>query len=458
MLKVWRDLSWTTGSLIGARALAFIATIIVARTLPATEFAVYLVFVALAVIAITLADGGFFPLVTRLASRHADVAVFGFARLADRARAPLWGAALVLSVVIALSGMRHAALVPLLAVAAIAQAQMETLSGDLWAHNQFRAAALLRLAAGVLAVIGAGVLPLVEPTALGAMIVFAASRAIPVTALRGLYPRSPSAFRKAVTWRRSLPFGLTTVITAAYVQSDVVLLAAFGTSAVDLGTYGLGYSVLVGLQLIPSSISATLFPRIARTNANRAGEIFQGGLLVSYVVAAGLLALVLLDLSVLFLVFGSTYAEGADQIRLLLLVLLPLAISQMGIAALQARNRPRATLFIALATMVVNLSLHVVLIGALGVRGAVLSTLAAELFSAAAVLTVVNRVGLGDFRGAACVLVLPSIAVGLSDAPSWTLSLAIGLSLFGLWATNGLGLRAQVNHAVQTIRPQSQLP
>jgi O-antigen/teichoic acid export membrane protein len=348
--------------------------------------------------------------------------------------------------------MPNGALLPLGAVAAIAQAQMETLCGDLWGHDRFRAAAILRLAAGGLAVGGAAVLSFLGPTALGAMLVFATSRALPVTMLRAIYPASPRAFRRAVSWRSSLPFGLTAFINGAYVQSDLLILAAFGTAAADLGTYGLGYNVLVGLQVIPASISATLFPRIARSDATGASDSLRRGLLLSYAVAAGVSALMLLDLKGAFQLFGSTYADGVEQIRPLLLVLLPLAISQVGTAALQARNQAAATLRIAVATLIVNVCLNLILIGPFGVRGAVLATTAAELFSVAAILTVLNHSGFGDFRAAACLLLLPIVGAGLSQLPSWIVGVSILTTLLALWGVNGLGIRTQTQGLVDALK------
>ncbi len=96
----------------------------------------------------------------------------------------MWGCVLILGFAGGLLGLAdHWALLLLAIAAAIGQAQLDTMSGELRALGRYRLAALREASSGGVALCGAAVLLLAGGSATGAMLVFAGARVLACTRL-----------------------------------------------------------------------------------------------------------------------------------------------------------------------------------------------------------------------------------------------------------------------------------
>jgi len=389
-----------------ARALGSVTLVVLARGLEPQEFATYLVVATAAILAIPVADGGFFALVFRQAAR-ADYALFALSRTADRIRTPIWMLLVGVPAILAAFGVSYAALLSIALAGAIAHAQSESMLAELQAKEMYREAAAMRILAGATGAAGAAVVTAISPTAASAVLGFTVARVVPVFVYR-LRFRQPEQHQRArinLSYRNALPFGATALVTVAYVRSDVLLLASFGAPAAVVGGYGATYSLLLALQLIPSAILTAAYPRISAVGSADAPSLVAATTAVTVAASAVGCAACLLFTEQALGMFGSLYAEQADTLRPLIAAAMVIALGQVLIASLQARDGERYALRVVGAAFVVNVALNVTLIPKLGVTGAIVATLAAEsvvVVAAARYLQLVRRI---DVRGATVVMI-----------------------------------------------------
>ncbi len=420
-----RNLAWTAIALVGSKGTTFLATILIARAISPQQFGDYIVMVAVAAILIPVLDAGFSGSVTRAASRRVGLPLLSFTSTAARMRLPTWGCALVLGVGAGLLGLvGHWELLVLAIVAAIGQTQLDTMSGEFRAVGRYRMAALREAASGGMAISGAAVLLLVGGNATGAMLVFAVARVLPALAFLPMIPRARAGIRSDIPWRAGLTMGLTGILIALYVRSDVLLLSSLKVDPATIARYGIIYSLVIAFQIIPTAITNTVFPRLASGSDEQARNLALKGMSLSYLSSALLCAVCFLAPGLVLAPFGKGYAQHASQVLPLLLIILPISLSQVAAATLQARNHESLLLRLVVIVAVLNIGLNVVLIPVLGVKGAIIATMSGELCAAALTLTAMRRLQLG------------SLALGY--VPAVAIVLMLGLTVSGPLLALGL--------------------
>jgi O-antigen/teichoic acid export membrane protein len=439
--RTGRNLAWTTIALLGSKGAMFASLIIIARAISPGQFGIYVVTVAMASILMPVLDGGFVNSVTRAASRRGDVPALSFTATAARMRLPLWGCVLLAGFVGGLLGLaEHWVLILLAIVAAIGQAQLDTTSGELRALGRYRLAALREASSGAVALCGAVVLLLAGGNATGAMAVFAAARVLPALVLLPMIPSSRAAIRRDIPWRAGLTMGLTGILIALYVRSDMLLLSGFRVDASTIALYGIAYNLVIAFQIIPTAITTTIFPRMASGTTEGARQLAAKGMSLSYLSSALLCMLCFLAPRLVFAPFGSAYADHATQVLPLLLILLPISLSQVATAALQASNREVLMLRLVAIVATVNIGLNVLLIPALGVNGALVATMAGELCAGILTLIIMRRAGLGS-RGLGYLPVVALVFVlSMTTSAPALVSLALLGSGFVLWRAGVLSV------------------
>lgn len=380
------------------RGVAFLTTLLTARFLGVNEFAAFVVQQSVVIVMIPALEFGFTPLVTRVASAEKEESRFGgLSGEANRARAPIWTAALAVSSAVYLARPGEMSLLLLLGVlGATAQAAQNTLAGELVGRREFGLSAALRLTSPALAVTGTVVIVRSAGTAEAAAAVFAGCRVLPVVVIeawlwarRARLPHVRSR-HESLQLRRGLPFVASVLCMNIYMRSDVILLAAFGVSDSLVATYGLVYQFVNALQIIPASLSATVFPRIVTASVTAARRLIRIAATGSFAVACVSALLFFALAEPLMGLFGPEYAAAADEVRPLIFVLLPMSISQVVLEAAQARGLETAGFRALVAALIINLSLHCLLIPTLGVPGAITSTFVTETVVAVAVLGILR--------------------------------------------------------------------
>jgi O-antigen/teichoic acid export membrane protein len=444
--RVFRDLGSTTGSVVLVRALGFLNLVVLARVLSPPEFGQYVVFVAFAVVLVPFADGGFFPLVTRAAADR-RWAPFTFSARADRLRLPLWGAAIAASAGAAAFG--HAGVLPMFALlGAIGQAQTDCMAGELQGLGRYTRAAVLRVCNSLVALAGVAVVA-ADPTPETAMAVFAGSRLIPVAIVRCATRLRRSAERPAqlpLSRRAAIPFALYAAITVLYVRSDVLLLGLLGVDPAQVGAYGAVYNVVIAVQLIPSALLATVYPRLVTAPADRVPQLVGMALAAGFSITTVCVALALVDPALVMQVFGRFYAETATGVAPLLGIAIPIAVSQVLTSALQARGREGSTWRLAIPALVANVGLNLILIPGFGVRGALIATSCSEALLAMWLAVYAWKVEMIDVRllaGLSSLSVLVAVTV---TGPAAAVALLAIVAL--AWAADAFKARVAVLRAL----------
>jgi O-antigen/teichoic acid export membrane protein len=438
-----RDAGWASASLMANRLLAFVAVVVVARLLPVDEFAAYLVAVAASTILVPLMDAGLWPVVARTASRDATAPRFRFTAEADRLRAPIWLVAIVISLLGSIGQVwPNSELGLLVVLAAIGQAELDTLSGELFGRGRFLSASALRIPPGFIGLAGAAALPWLGLSAVAAMAVFAASRVVPAVVMRLFVPLRIGA--RSIRLGPGLIFAATNLLTLLYINSDLLLLSAFGIAAAGVAVYGAAYRVVAGLQSVPGGIAMAIYPRAATAASGEAVAWRTAqAVALSLYISAALLAVIFLDLGLAFSIFGDSYAASVSQVRPLLLTILPFAVSLTYLSALQARDRERIGLALVGSTAFVNLLVNLVLIPQLGIDGALIATTTAEwIFAITSIL--VGRYVFGARPGGSIVLcgALVPVLLSFSSASGPLVSLSLVVWLAAMWWTDALGARS----------------
>ena len=440
--RTGRNLGWTTIALLGSKGAMLLSTVLIARAISPSQFGDYIVAVAMAALLMPVLDAGFFSSVTRAASRRGDVPALSFTATAARMRLPLWGGTLALGVLGGVLGVTgHMTLVLLAILSAIGQAQLDTMSGELRALGRYRLAAGREASSGCVAIVGSLTLLVLGGNDVDAMAVFAAARVIPALIFLPLIPIARPDIKHDIPWRIGLTMGITGILIALYVRSDMLLLSWFRIDPTTVARYGVAYSLVIAFQLVPIAISTTIFPQMASGTTDDARALAAKGLSLSFLVSAVLCAVCFLSPRLVFAPFGSAYTEHASQVAPLLLIILPISLSQVATTTLQARNRENLMLRFVATIAAVNIGLNFILIPILGVKGALIATMSGELCAAVLTLIALQRFKLGSAPLAFLPAVTLVLILGIVVAWPVTVSIALIASGLVLWRANVLSVR-----------------
>jgi O-antigen/teichoic acid export membrane protein len=279
----------------------------------------------------------------------------------------------------------------LLAVAALANAFVDHFGAILRGYERFRAeASLSGFRALVTTVAGLGVLTLghsLSSLCVGLAIAGLVSGGYGTVLVRRFVRGAGAPGRRVdgalarVALRESLPIWFAGIVSVLYFKVDTLFLRFFAGDA-ELGAYGAAYKFFEGSMILPSVLIAVAFPRLARAYGNpheqrgleqRIGALLLGlGLLAGGVCWSERFVLVRL-------VFGAGFDRASAPLSILAFGL-PLLFLNFGLTHfLLARDRARATLWLAVMMLGLNVGLDIALIPRLGGVGAAGATVVSEL-------------------------------------------------------------------------------
>ena len=184
------------------------------------------------------------------------------------------------------------------------------------------------------------------------------------------------------TLREVRPFGLGLIVNHIASRLDVVLLG-FILGAAAAGVYNVAYRIVFLSLFMPSLASLALFPVISRLAGNAPSQLrslyhqsLQASTLAGLPAAAGLclIASDLIDLS-----FGADFADSALILRWLSWLLLLSCWRNIIAIFLTASDRQSERLRCEWAAALINVIGNGLLIPAVGIIGAALTTLGAEM-------------------------------------------------------------------------------
>lgn len=408
---------------------AFAAGVVLARAMSPTDYGQYLTWMTAALLATPVLDAGFTALVFRRAS---EGRFRGLALRATRQRLGYWSAAVVGGVIVALLAGPEAALVVALAgVIAASQAHLDTMVAELEGTGRFGPAARLRGILGFAFLLAALLASTLHTAALGALTALALSRVV-VAAIASVGDPGP-VFLGRLPWRDAAVLGTSAIVTLIYVQSDIVLLAWLGVPQSEVAVYAVGYTFLIGLQLLPGSVGGALFPRVVARGLSSPKFVRALGLVS--LLTATTVTIMALNGPLLFQIFGSHYRREFEIGLPVIMLIVPVGLNMMLASSLVARRREHPLLLASLLGVVINVGLNLVLIPRFGTQGALSATAAAET----ALLLVLSR--LARAEGAARALdfgvvgptLLISVALLFSVSTGWrTLACALASCCFAV--------------------------
>jgi O-antigen/teichoic acid export membrane protein len=301
--------------------------------------------------------------------------------------------------------------------------------------------------AALLAVVAAdlGFAAVVASTAVGAAAALAVTLA---------FARARPAAELAV-WRElavaAIPLGLTLAVAEIYFRADTFILA-LSRPAADVGHYSLAYRLYELLALLPAMVMASVYPLLSRqlvTDRAAAAQTLRATARAFFTLGVPLAAGGLVIAPELArLAGGDEFAAAADPLRLLLIAAALAYLSGLFGFALIAGGQERATLWLSLTALVVNLALNVALVPAHGATAAAAIAVGSEaLLLAGGWLLLRRRLALRPTVDRAWAVVF---AAGVMAAAIWplrerspALTVPLGAAAYGaaLWALGGIDRR-----------------
>ncbi len=209
---------------------------------------------------------------------------------------------------------------------------------------------------------------------------------------------SPQFTRAFGLWRiirESIPFSLSDLLAAIYLQADVTLLSLLLGNGRSVGLYATALSLVNALFVIPSSGYAVMMPALTRYHLEEK-EDFRGkvtkillGFMVSGMVLG--LALGISGRYVTALVLGESYQITGELLMIFSPILFLKSISFGAAAFLVAVEWQRNRVVVQLASACTNIILNLLIIPRLGIWGAATVYLTSELVLAIGYVTLTAR-------------------------------------------------------------------
>lgn len=249
--------------------------------------------------------------------------------------------------------------------------------------------------------------------------------------------------------RHSIPFSLTSAVQSIYSRVNILLLGQMA-SASTVGLYSAAYRPIAMLVYLGSSVSATLFPVMVRSDGSKSRVIFGETVRLLGIIGPPT-AIVFTSLSrpLLVLIYGEAYASADILLTLLVWATVVLWLYvPLGIA-LQARGREREWLIGPLVALCVNIVGNSYAISRWGAVGAAAVTVFSELtLLGIGILMCRKFLGIKPDTRATCVILIATLSavftlfVFLGPAGPWV-ALLSSLSVYAaIVGYSGLATRA----------------
>jgi O-antigen/teichoic acid export membrane protein len=304
---------------------------------------------------------------------------------------------------------------------------------------------LVGLYAGGLAGLGFGLLA-------GAVLGAAGAGAVALAKYEGATLGREAWGRVGWLLRRSLPVGAGVTLSILYYRVDLFLLDAFAGSTI-VGIYAGAYRIFESSQLLPAVCMTVLFPRLAATAREPAGEVLRAKALAG-LASVGLVVAIagwVVARPLVSILYGDGYAAAVAPLVVLFCAAPLMYANYLLTQDLVSRGRPGryATIAaLALAFNVVANCLAIPRYGALGAAAITVGTEAVVFVGCAASLWGAWLLEPGHVETAATWLA----AAALASLPFETDRLAIGVAGFTVTISEALVVAAVVAAVVALAR------
>jgi O-antigen/teichoic acid export membrane protein len=443
-----------TGGLLAARALQAVAQaaalVLIARDLRPAAYGLFALVVSLRLMTAIVADFGILQILTsRLVGGDEDRAELLATSLGLRL-ALAAGAAVVLvalGFIASDSGSVHAGCL-VAALSLFPQAIFVGVQALAQSELQLGRVAVAIVASGITAVATAAlVLGFTHSVPLLALMLVTSNVAAAVVGWM-LTPRGRVGLSVRVdraAWLRLLrdaaPVGIAIGLTTLYFNIDMLLLARLSTTE-QLGLYDSVYRYMQVGVIVPSVLVSASYAVVAAAldDQARSRAVLRRVLAITTLIAPlGLLLVAVSPGAIVTFLYGDAYRPAAPALRILGGALAVGILSGVLAPMLVAAGERRRSFHVAIAGLVANIAMNLVLIPPYGARGAAWATLGTDVVVAAYAYGLLRRRFQAGLFSPALFAVIGACAVGLatglavSDAP-FPLAILAAVGAYGVTA------------------------
>lgn len=235
-------------------------------------------------------------------------------------------------------------------------------------------------------------------------------------------------------YKKLLGFGLPVMIAGiggvVMLYIDTLMITGY-RSLEEVGIYNAIVPTVMMLLFFGKSISAVIQPMIAEMKAKKEEFTIAHSLLIlekyaALIIVPAAIVMMMLSKTILKLLFGESFATGANAMMILAASMIPLAIYTIHASYFSALGKPAIATKILLIAAVVNIIINVLLIPWMGIIGASIASFIA--YSLAAILSTISIRKIVDVRTLSSIIAWVKIAVAgfLMFSVAWFVSLVIG--------------------------------
>lgn len=200
------------------------------------------------------------------------------------------------------------------------------------------------------------------------------------------------------------PFGLMGIMGAIMLNTDIIMLGWLRT-AEEVGYYAAAQKPIQLLYVLPTLLATSIFPVLARkakSSPEEAKTILEKSVALVILFAIPIVILgILLAHPIMNILFGPEYAPGIKTFQILMITIAIVYPSTLLGNAIFAYDRQKYFLVFVAAAALGNALFNALLIPPLGIEGAALSTVIAQLITNALIWMKIKKIN--DFQ------ILPAI-------------------------------------------------
>jgi O-antigen/teichoic acid export membrane protein len=179
----------------------------------------------------------------------------------------------------------------------------------------------------------------------------------------------------------SLPFALTSIFVLILFKLDTVMLSFMKTD-VEVGLYAAAYKIVEVIEIIPNILTSVVYPVFSRLHQNK--EKLDRALhlvfrfLFAIIMPISISILVLSDKIIVFL-YTTSFFDSSFALKILIFASLFSFINYPLMTLLNSINKQRIGTINTAVAAVINIILNILLIPSMGMIGAAIATVIAEV-------------------------------------------------------------------------------
>lgn len=183
--------------------------------------------------------------------------------------------------------------------------------------------------------------------------------------------------------RNIFVLGVTSISNEIYVMLDSLMLGVLATNT-ELGYYTNSIKLVRILINVVTAMGTVLLPRLSKIKEEKDSLLYNSILdrvvkILLWVTIPCTLGILLLAESINVVLFGNSFLAAADILKILSLLIIPRAFSNIMLQVLICMNKDTSTSKIYFSGMLINCMLNMILIPVNGAQGAAVASVISEI-------------------------------------------------------------------------------